>query len=89
MDRLDAPRGGKLLGVSIGFINDFDCQRGSLGGAMLFFGQDRNVYYTDEDGDWDQDDKGVCTYFVHGPYDLRTMGTGSVLDPWIYDPPPA
>ena len=86
--RLEAPRWKKLLGIRFGFIRNFDCRRGSIGGAILFFARDRKVYYTDEDGDIDQDDEGVCTIFVHGPYDLRTMGTGSVLDPWANSHPP-
>jgi hypothetical protein len=86
---LEAPRWKKLLGIRIGFIEDFDCRRGPIGGAILFFARDRNVYYTDEDGEIiDQDDEGICTFFVHGPYDLRTMGTGSVLDPWSNSHPP-
>ena len=88
LHRLEAPQWKKLLGIRIGFITDFDCRRGSIGGAILFFARDRNVYYTDEDGDVDQDDEGICTFFVHGPYDLRTMGTGSVLDPYANSHPP-
>ena len=88
LHRLEARQGKKLLGIEIGFIEDFECRRGSIGGALLFFACDRNVYYTDEDGDVDQDDQGICTFIAHGPYDLRTMGTGCVLDPWPNHPPP-
>ena len=88
LHRLETRQGKKLLGIEIGFIEDFDCRQGPNGGASLFFAWDRNVYYTDEDGDVDQDDQGICTFIVHGPYDLQTMGTGSVLDPWPNHPPP-
>jgi len=88
LHRLEAPQWKKLLGICIGFIRNFDCRRGSIGGAILFFARDRNVYYTDEDGDIDQDDEGISTFIVHGPYDLRTMGTGSVLDPYSNSHPP-
>ena len=30
------------------------------------FARDRNVYYTDEDGDMDQDDEGICTFSCMG-----------------------
>ena len=33
-----------------------------------------------KDADIDQDNKSI--YILHGPYDLRTIGTGSVLDSW-------
>jgi hypothetical protein len=88
LHRLEAHQRKKLLGIEIGFIEDFECRRGSIGGALLFFASDRNVYYTDEDGDVDQDDEGICTFIAHGPYDLRTMGTGCILDPWPNHPPP-
>jgi hypothetical protein len=65
--RLEAPQWKKLFGIRFGFIRNFDCRRGSIGGAILFFARDRNVYYTDEDGDIDQDDEGICIFFVHGP----------------------
>lgn len=88
LHRLKANWGKRLLGIEIGFIEDFDCYRSPMGGAILFFGRDRNVYYTDEGGDFDQDDEGICTFIAHGPYDLRMMGTGSVLDPWANSHPP-
>lgn len=51
------------------------------GGAILWFGNDRNVYYYDGDGDVIDDDDCVgYTYLVLGPLDIRKFGTSCILD---------
>lgn len=70
-----------MWGVEIGKIDDFEC----LDGAILFFGIDRKVYYTDGLGHFDQDDEGVLTFPVMGGYDLRQFRKANVLDPFAED----
>jgi hypothetical protein len=65
------------FGVEIGSIKDFE----SMGGAILFMGIDRQMYYTDQFGWFDQDEFGRYCYDVIGPYDFRSLSKDKVLDP--------
>lgn len=60
----------------IGFIEDFGCRRGGL----LFFAIDRCCYYMDTEGDCGEDSIGEY-YWGHGPYDLRSFGSMTVVKP--------
>ena len=65
------------FGVEIGSIKDFE----SIGGAVLFMGIDRQMYYTDREGWFNLDEYGRYCYSVFGPYDFRSLGRDNVLDP--------
>ena len=65
------------FGVEIGSIKDFE----SMGGAILFMAVDRQMYYTDRSGWFDQDEFGRYCYNVIGPYDFRSICKDKVLDP--------
>ena len=65
------------FGVEIGSIQDFE----STGGAILFMAVDRQMYYTDRFGWFDQDEFGRYCYRVLGPYDFRSLCRDKVLDP--------
>ena len=65
------------FGVEIGSIQDFE----SMGGAILFMGIDRRMYYTDREGWFDLDEFGRYCYRVIGPYDFRSLSKDKVLDP--------
>ena len=65
------------FGVEIGSIQDFE----SMGGAILFMAVDRQMYYTDRFGWFDQDEFGRYCYRVLGPYDFRSLCRDKVLDP--------
>jgi len=68
----------EILGVRIGGIKDFDC----LGGAELFAGQDRFMYYADREGSCDRDeDTGLLSVIAYGPYQIKALGGRNVLDP--------
>lgn len=67
-----------LFGVKFGGIYNFD----TTGPAELFMGIDRNVYYTDGDGDVSEDDEELYRYHVHGPYNLRKMRCRATMDPF-------
>ena len=77
--KLRAPsfENGIGFGVEIGSIKDFE----SMGGAILFMAVDRQMYYTDRDGWFDQDEFGRYCYRVLGPYDFRSLCRDKVLDP--------
>ena len=77
LNRVLGPGNRELLGFEAGFIEGFRCN----GGALLLFGNDRNVYYYDGAGDViDDDDCEGYTYLVHGPFDIRKFGISGVLD---------
>jgi hypothetical protein len=66
-----------IFGTVIGEIEDFGCYD-----ASLFMGIDRLIYFTSATMGGDDCDKdGWTVYIVHGPYDLRTMGSDVVLNP--------
>ena len=65
------------FGVDIGSIKDFE----SMGGAILFMAVDRQMYYTDREGWFDQDRFGRYCFSVYGPYDFRSLCRDNVLDP--------
>lgn len=67
------------FGVKIGSIEDFE----SMGGAVLFMGVDRQMYYTDLHGWFDLDEFGRYCYGVIGPYDFRTLSKDKILDPGL------
>lgn len=77
--KLHAPsfENGIGFGVEIGSIQDFE----SMGGAILFMAVDRQMYYTDRFGWFDQDEFGRYCYRVLGPYDFRSLCRDKVLDP--------
>jgi hypothetical protein len=66
-----------IFGTVIGEIEDFGCYD-----ATLFMGIDCLIYFTLASMGGDDCDKyGWTVYIVHGPYDLRTMGSNVVLNP--------
>ena len=66
-----------IYGTRIGGILDFDCED-----AALFFGKDRQLYYTSIGMGSDMcDEDGWSTCRVHGPYDLRELRSDRILDP--------
>jgi hypothetical protein len=67
-----------LLAIEFAWIAGFDCR----GGATFVMGNDRKFYYTDSDGDVEDED-GYATYFVHGPYEITCFGSDKVLDPFV------
>jgi hypothetical protein len=67
---------GFIYGVRIGGISDID----GYGDAILFLGQDRKVYYTSEEGWFEDDDEEYYEYQVHGGVEMRQFGMTTILD---------
>jgi hypothetical protein len=67
-----------LFGVDMGGIRDFEC----LGGAALFAAENGYMYYAHAQGWFDQDEEtGVLTIPVCGPYEIRALGARNILNP--------
>ena len=61
-----------------GGIGDFEC----WGGAALYAAEDGYMYYSPAQGWFDQDEEaGVLTIPVFGPYEIRALGARNLLDP--------
>ena len=69
-------KNGFIYGVRIGGIRDVD----GYGGAIVFTGQDRKVYYTSEEGWFEEDDEGFYEFLVHGGFDIRQFRMTTILD---------
>ena len=78
LHRLITSPGETVFGFEFGWIDDFSCRTY----AILLIGNDKNVYYYDEDGDVEEAEDGDWSYYANGRYDLRKFGTAHVLDPF-------
>jgi len=61
----------------MGGIRDFDCW-----GTALYAAEDGYMYYAPVEGWYEQDEEtGVLTIPVRGPYEIRALGGRNILDP--------
>ena len=67
-----------IFGVEFGGIYNFE----TMGMALLFMGTDRLLYYTDSEGEFEEDEDGFYVFQVHGPYELRSLQSRHILDPF-------
>jgi hypothetical protein len=76
--KIDISPENVIFGIEFGGIYGFE----TMGVALLFMGTDRLLYYTDSEGDFDEDEDGFYVFPVHGPYELRSLQSRNILDPF-------